>query len=80
MPEDNSLYLLLGQLNGKVDAIMASISAHKETTDYHSKRISSVESEIAALKAGRSQNRSWITTVISVAALGLSAIGVYLKG
>lgn len=79
MAEDHSLYHLLGKLEGKMDAIMASVSAHQDTTDNHSKRISGLEAEIAALKAGQTQNRSWLSTLVAVFALALSAFGVFLK-
>lgn len=79
MDKDSDLYLMLGRLDGKMDALAAMHSTAIARIDGIEKRVGQNEQEVASIKAKGVHGRAWLSTAISIGAVLLSAIGLYLK-
>lgn len=80
MDDDNKLYLLLGKLDGKLDSLMTAATATSARVDDVEKRVLETEKSITTIKARHTYGKSWLSTIISVAALGVAVVSNFLKG
>ena len=72
MELSNDLYMLLGKMDGKIDSLMVMHSLQTKQIDDHGTRIGKLETDLASTRASGSTGRHWLSTIISIAALGLS--------
>lgn len=79
MTDDNpNIMLMLGRLEGKVDAFMALQKAHSTRLDDLETRLSEAEREITALEASRTNSAGWLTHLAAYAALAIAIGGQWL--
>ncbi|WP_448955730.1 hypothetical protein [Labrys neptuniae] len=77
---DNSqIYLLFGRLEGKVDTIIQSQTAHSSRLDKVESKQAEHDVWRAQMEAKGNQNKGWWHALLSIGALGLSALSA-LKG
>lgn len=77
MDRDNDLYLLLGRLDGKMDALAAMHGTAINRLDQLETRMGATEQDVATIKATANHGRQWIATGISIVAVAVSAVAIY---
>lgn len=78
MEQDNNLILLIGRIEGKVDTLVHMQGTTSQRIDNMENRLAKMEQEMAASSASGSSSKVWLSNIISVVAVGISAIAAYV--
>lgn len=79
MASDSDLMLLLGRVEGKVDALVNLQSSTTQRVETIEHRQVSVEHRVTAIEAKAAGSKAWLAHLMSVAALVASIATVYFE-
>jgi hypothetical protein len=76
---DNELYLIMGRLEGKVDALTSMLTTTAQRLETLEMRLAKAEAEIAAIKGEGTTAKTWFSNIIAIAAALIAAAAIYLE-
>jgi hypothetical protein len=74
--EEHEVFLLLGRMDGKIDAVMNLQTGNATRIDNLEHRVSKVETDVAGISASGQSNNLWMTNLIAGAAAIAAVLSV----
>ncbi|CAB4139577.1 hypothetical protein UFOVP347_39 [uncultured Caudovirales phage] len=77
MTNRDDLALLLGRVEGKVDTLVHLSTQTSQRVEALETRVGKLEQAAAAVRAAKTSGKEWLTNLMAVAALCVSAVTAY---
>lgn len=79
MTQDKDLYLLLGELNGRVGQVLEMVTSIARVQEDQSNKINAIDQRITTLEAGKEASKANLAIVFSVVSALITGFGVFWK-
>lgn len=79
-PHQSDIYLLLGRLDGKMDALTTMHTQSSARLDSLENRVGTVEQSVASISATDQSSHNWLGYITAFGALGVSISALFIGG